>query len=344
MGIQSHFDDFHRRIKLTRQDERYKKARQRDDSITAAIKTAFKEAGYEVIEDFLVGSHAYGTAIVPLDGDYDIDRALVIAADDAPDDPVKPKVTILGVLENRGFKNAKIKMPCVTADYASESVHIDYPLYKVSLTQYHLAVGKKNSGATSRIWSGADPHGLIEWIRRRDHYGASADKKQEQFRRLQRYLKRWRDHQFSESVAAKIYSIGLAVMVKERFSPSFNAEGFRQDLTALRHTVGTMLDAGYFAYQSPGRYTVSVSLPVEPWRDIFDGASVETGSQLRNKLQTLKNKLDEVADMDDEHKQCKILNKLFGDDFIVPDQPSKSESTSKAVYPSAGAVGTSQGA
>ena len=122
MGIQSHFDDFHGRIKLTRQDERYKKARTRDDSITAAIKTAFKEAGYEVIEDFLVGSHAYGTAVVPLDGDYDIDRALVIAAENAPDDPVVPKILTLNVLENRGFKNAKIKMPCVTADYASESL------------------------------------------------------------------------------------------------------------------------------------------------------------------------------------------------------------------------------
>lgn len=344
MGIQSHFDDFHRRIKLTRQDERYKKARKRDDSITADIKAAFKAAGYEIIEDFLVGSHAYGTAIVPLDGDYDIDRALVIASDDAPDDPVVPKVTTLTVLEKRGFKNAKIKMPCVTADYASEAVHIDYPIYKVALGRYYLAVGKKNSAAENRIWSGADPHGLIEWIRRRSHYGASADKKQEQFRRLQRYLKRWRDHQFSESIAAKIYSIGIAVMAKEQFSPSFNDEGFRQDLTALRQTVGAMLDASYFAYVSPGRYTVSVNLPVEPWRDIFDGASVETGSQFRNKLQTLKNKLDDVAEMDDEREQCKVLNKLFGDDFKVPDPPSKSKSTSKAVYSSAGAVGTSQGA
>jgi len=344
MGIQSHFDSFHRRIKLTRQDERYKKARKRDDSITAAIKAAFKEAGYAIIEDFLVGSHAYGTAIVPLDGDYDIDRALVIAADDAPDDPVGPKIATLNVLENRGFKNAKVKMPCVTADYASEAVHIDYPIYKVSSTQYHLAVGKKNSDAANRVWSGADPHGLIDWIRRRDHYGFSADKKQEQFRRIQRYLKRWRDHQFSESTADTIYSIGMAVMAKEQFSPSFNDEGFRQDLNALRGTVAAMLDASYFAYVSPGRYTVTVQLPVEPWRDIFDGASVETGSQFRNKLQTMKNKLDEVADMDDERKQCKILNALFGDDFIVPDPPSRSKSTSKAVYPTAGAVGTSQGA
>lgn len=344
MGIQSHFDNFHRRIKLTRQDDRYKKARKRDDSITADVKAAFKEAGYEIIEDFLVGSHAYGTAVVPLDGDYDIDRALVISDEEAPDDPVTPKVTTLVVLENRGFKNAKIKMPCVTADYASEVIHIDYPIYKLSSLQYCLAVGKKNSDAANRIWASADPRGLIEWIRRRDHYGASAEKKQEQFRRIVRYLKRWRDHQFSSSVAAKIYSIGVAVMAKEQFSPSFDDEGFRRDLTALRRTVDAILNAGYFAYESAGRYTITVQLPVQPWRDIFDGASVETGSQFRNKLQTLKNKLDEVADLDDERKQCEILNKLFGDDFKVPDPPNKSRAARKAVYPTAGAVGTSQGA
>ena len=33
MGIQTHFDKFHDRIKLGREDEAYKKARERDDSI-----------------------------------------------------------------------------------------------------------------------------------------------------------------------------------------------------------------------------------------------------------------------------------------------------------------------
>ena len=50
-----------------------------------------------------------------------------------------------------------------------------------------------------------------------------------QFRRLVRYLKRWRDIQFSETVAAKVYSIGLTVMVKEQLQCSFSTEGARQD-------------------------------------------------------------------------------------------------------------------
>ena len=39
MGIQTHFDKFHDKIKLGREDNAYKKARDRDDSIKAEMKT-----------------------------------------------------------------------------------------------------------------------------------------------------------------------------------------------------------------------------------------------------------------------------------------------------------------
>ena len=84
--------------------------------------------------------------------------------DTAPENPVTPKKKVLDVLEDRGFKNAKIKMPCVTADYASDNIHIDFIIYKRWGDEYYLAVGKKNSDEDNREWSVADPHGLIECI------------------------------------------------------------------------------------------------------------------------------------------------------------------------------------
>lgn len=345
MGIQTQFDKFHNRIKLSRQDDAYKKARDRDDSITLRVKTAFKEAGFKVASDFIQGSLATTTAIVPLSGDYDIDRALVIEAEDAPEDPVAPKKVVLNVLENRGFKNARIKMPCVTADYSSENVHIDFPVYKRKGFRHCLAVGKKNSNETSRSWSEADPQGLIDWINDRSTYGDLAAEKQNQFQRLVRYLKRWRDHQFSETVASKVYSIALTVMVKEQYGPSFSTEGSRQDLQALRDTVNSVLARSYFIRVGEGKYRVSVLLPKEPWRDIFDGASVDTGTQFRNKLVRLRDKLAEAAELTDVVKQAKILRDLFGGDFEVPEPPKgTSGSTKKAVYATSGAAGTSQGA
>lgn len=345
MGVQTQFDKFHSKIKLGRADQAYKKARERDDSITSDVRTAFKDAGYPVTGDFIQGSLATATAIVPLSGDYDIDRALVIDADTAPENPVEPKLTVLEVLEGRGFTNAKIKKPCVTADYASENIHIDFPIYKKSGSQHYLAVGKKNSDENNRSWSSADPKGLIDWVNDRSLYGELASEKQNQFQRLVRYLKRWRDHRFSEAVAKKVFSIGLTVMAKQQFCASFSSEGARQDLLALRDTVEAILNGGYFSFAGNEKYRVRVKLPKEPWRDIFDGSSLDTGTQLKNKMTTLKDKLNEAADLDDVVKQAEILQSCFGYDFEVP-EPSKNSSGSnkRARYASAGIVGTSQGA
>ena len=345
MSIQTHFDKFHDKIKLGRKDDAYRKARDRDDSIKAEVKTAFSEAGYPAVADFIQGSLETHTGIVPISGDYDIDRALVIEEDKAPDNPVTPKKKVLEVLEDRGFKNAKIKKPCVTADYASDNVHIDFIVYKRSGDQHYLAVGKKNSDEYNREWSAADPRGLMAWID--DDSGYDSDDAKDvlaQFRRLVRYLKRWRDVQFGDSVAAKVYSIGLTVMVKTEFKPFFSTEGARQDLVALRATVKAILDAGYFHEEEDNKYRVRVDLPAEPWRDIFDGSSLDTGTQLYNKLGRLKEKLEKAEGLSDERKQCEILNGLFGDDFKVPDPPNGSSKTKVAVYATPGLVTHSQGA
>lgn len=345
MGIQTQFDKFHSKIKLGREDKAYKMVRARDDSITTAVSDAFKEAGYPVTGDFIQGSLATATAIVPLSGDYDIDRGLIIDADTAPDNPVEPKLKVLDILENRGFKNAKIKKPCVTADYASENVHIDFPIYKKSENQHYLAVGKKNSDEYNRSWSNSDPRGLIDWVNDRSMYWDLESDKHNQFQRLVRYLKRWRDHKFSQAVAKKVYSIGLTVMAKEQFRPSFNSEGTRQDILSIRDTVDAILSGSYFTYEGNNQYRVSVKLPKEPLRDIFDESSLDTGTQLRNKMTTLKDKLSEAADLDDVVMQARILQSLFGDDFEVPEPPNgNSGITKKARYSTAGVVGTSQGA
>lgn len=344
MGIQTHFKKFHDKIKLGRQDDAYTKARERDDSIKAQVKAAFKEAGYPVDDDFIQGSLKTNTGIVPISGDYDIDRALVIEEGKAPDNPVTPKKKALEVLEDRGFKNAKIKKPCVTADYASDNVHIDLIIYKKSGDQHYLAVGKKNSDENNREWSEADPRGLMEWITDFSDHHEDEGAVRTQYRHLVRYLKRWRDVQFSDKVRPKVFSIGLTVMVKEEFVPTFSPEGAREDLEALRATVEAILDADYFDEEDEGKYRVRVDLPVEPYRDIFDGSSLDTGTQLRNKLTHLKDELKKAEGLSDEREQCEILNKLFGEDFKVPDPQNGGSKAKRATYPTAGIVGHSQGA
>jgi hypothetical protein len=344
MGIQRHFQRFHDKIKLGRKDEAYSSAREKDDSIKEAIKRKFQESGYPVVNDFIQGSLAVNTGITSRDTDFDIDRAIVIDSADAPDNPIEPKRKIKEVLEKRGFSNVRIKKPCVTADYKALNLHIDFPVYKRSGSDYSLAVGKAGSSEEHREWSAADPKGLEAWIRDQSSYIGSSSDKQDQFRRLVRYVKRWRDHQFSDEVARKIYSIGLTVLIKECFSPSFDDNGKPCDATALSQTLSNVFSRHYFVEQSEaGRYKVKVGLPVNPWRDIFHGSSVNTGTQLFNKMVRLRKKVDEALAENDEIRQCRILNEVFGDEFPIPDQTNES-STNKSAFATAGVVGTSQGA
>ena len=345
MSIQRKFINFHNAIKLSRKDDKYRDAREKDESILAALKAAFKEAGYPVIETFIQGSLRTATTIKHPKNDFDIDRALVIDSANAPEDPVEVKKVVCSVLEKRGFKDAKIKMPCVTADYASLNLHIDIVVYRKSGDNYELAVGKRNSGDAVKEWSPSDPKGLIDNINDKSSYvyiGSTEDKLC-QYRRLVRYMKRWRDEKFEDSVRKKVYSIGITVMLKEQFKPVLNEEGKPDDLQALRDTVAAILTGGYFKPQVDGNYRVKVDLPVTPSRDIFDGSSAATGTQFWNKLNTVLRKLDKALAEESLKKQCDILRELFGDDFETAEDANRNEGA-KVAFSTAGSVGTSQGA
>ena len=185
--------------------------------------------------------------------------------------------------------------------------------------------------------------------------------KRKQYKRLVRYMKRWRDHNFNnEAVRKKIFSIGLTVMLKEQFKPSMLSECVDNDLQELKASIDGVLNSNYIREFHNGK-RLFVRLPKEPYRDIFqhkdkrgevsisvDGSDLNVGSQFYNKLKLLQSNLQKAIDEADEIKQCEILNKVFGDDFKIP-KKNDSDNTSKALagsamFSSSGATGTSQGA
>lgn len=347
MSIQNKFNTFHDNIKLGRKDLEYTNARLKDDSITNAIKEIFRDNGYPIIEDFIQGSLATHTGIKEKGLDFDIDRAIVIEEVSAPENPITPKLAVLNVLENRGFKNAKIKKPCVTADYKQEYLHIDIPIYrKYENGQYELAVGKKNSDENNREWSPAAPKELINWVNDSSLYSYYSKEKHTQYRRLVRYLKRWRNHVFCDERRKKIFSIGLTVMLKEQFYPSIDSDGFPDDLISLKETLSKILcSTKYFSWVGVDEYKISVLLPVGSRRDIFDGSSIATGTQLKNKLQVLLDTLNLVLNKENEQEQCELLRSVFGEDFPEVSKNTSSSSSQKiALFSESGVVGTSQGA
>ena len=103
MSLQNQFSKFHDKIKLGREDDTYRDARSKDSSILDDLRDEFKNAGYPIIETFIQGSLSTHTGIKHPVADFDIDRAVVIDADNAPDDPVEVKKLVLKVLEKRGL-------------------------------------------------------------------------------------------------------------------------------------------------------------------------------------------------------------------------------------------------
>jgi hypothetical protein len=333
MSLQNQFSKFEEKIRLTWSDAKLKELREKDESIQGDIRSAFKEKGYPVVDFFPQGSYATQTCIEPIneEDDYDIDVGVVIDADKAPNNPVDVKKTLRDVLTKRNLKNPKIKMPCVTAQYYKEGekrFHLDYPIYKKNQSTYFLAVGKEFSDESSRKWEYADPKGLINWVNDKSKF--SSEENFIQYKRLIRYMKRWRDFCITGTERKQVYSIALTVMIRESFQVDISTDGEFNDLESLRKTVSSILSRSYFIFKeydnnNISQYEVVANLPVIPNRNIFNKHGRTLGTFLRNKFLSLKEDLDKVSRESNLKKQCEILaNKVFGDDFPIPEDCNKS--------------------
>lgn len=344
MSLQTQFNKFNETLSLSWQDDKIKNIREKNDSILEDIREKFEEKGYPVVDSFKQGSYITNTSIEPLDKEYDIDVGIVIDDEKAPENPIDTKKTLRDVLLARNFKEPKIKKPCVTAQYfkaGEKSFHLDYPIYKKNKSNtYYLAVGKEHSSYDDRKWEESDPKGLIDWLNDKDYF--NNEEAYQQYKRLIRYIKRWRDYCISGTERKKIYSIGLAIMIKESFVMSISNDGDIYDITALQNTIKTIKER-YFTcvdYVSK-KYDIKVNLPVKPYRDVFEKHSSTIGTLFYNKLDKLLTDLDAVIKEESLIKKCESLKKnCFGDDFPVPDNDYNDSKTFKE----AGYISSPQGA
>lgn len=345
MGLQAQFIGFNDNIFLKKTDSRLKEVRTKRDSINTAVKAKFKEKGWGDATTFLQGSYATDLAIVPLDGDYDIDVAVSIPKDSAPSSPISPKTEILSILESRGLSGASVKRPCVTAQYLSDGkpkFHIDYPVYRSSNDEYELAWGKPTSDAKDKKWSPGNPKALVDWI---NHPDLDSDERR-QYKRLVRYLKRWRDLRYS-STEVKPYSVGLTIIIRTCFVDSFSDDGEANDLDALIQTIDKIVESNFFESLGDDKYDLVVKLPESPYVDVFKDHGSGLGTMLYNRLNQLKKRLLAAQEKAKVTTACKVLREdnVFGSDFPLPDGDGGSNGSSKrSATKTAGAVGSPQGA
>ena len=334
-AIQKQFEDFHSAICFDEEDEKAT-LREKRDTIVKALRDNLGE-DVPSFTNFNQGSYSMHTGVVPLDGNFDIDVGLIFDCDrDKYADPVILKKKVRDAA-NKNFGTVVIRRPCVTVNYLSGgeiAYHVDLAIYARDASgKLYLAKGKENSADEHRIWEVSDPKELTKRI-----CGAFQDSDQlAQYRRCIRYVKRWRQWQFSGSGAP--LSVALNVAALQWFRPNFGTSGKPVDLLAMLDWVKAMLNNFTYEFrQDDGMHLrLKVMLPVEPYVDLMSKRTAAQMKNFREKLEALRDALQKAYDEELPEDACKLLKKQFGDDFKVPE---KSE-TGKAVVSAVISTGNS---
>ncbi|SDH60958.1 nucleotidyltransferase [Halanaerobium congolense] len=336
--LQKYFNEFHEIIRLSFDDNA--ELREKRDII---LNKFFNNRADDVPkpESFNQGSYAMSTGVKPIDDDYDIDVGLEfnISKDDYKS--LEVKNWVYDVLKDH-TKSVEIKNPCVTVTYHKE----DEPIYHVDLALYsndnadgkmYLAKGKEYSNSKNKRWEPADPKGLIKAIQNK--FSDKDDRAQ--FRRIIRYLKRWKDIKFSSDGNAAPLGIGITVAAYKWFNVSKEIEDIFSnkykfnDLNALINFIEDLISRfNYMYYDEEYVERLQVELPFEPYDELFKNMTNKQMTKFKNKLEELISKLREASDEVDPVVACENLVKVFGDDYPIPEKEETAEKKNCAFTPS----------
>lgn len=345
-NIQKQFEQFHDIIRL---DDENDTLREKRDRVLKRLKDGLakifeeKEEPVPTFSHFNQGSYAMGTGVIPLDGDFDIDIGIRFKISKEDYAPVEVKEWVHEALENH-TNRVEIRKPCVTVYYSKN----DEPIYHVDLAIYsdsannddgntYLAKGKRNSAAEHRYWEESDPIGLISLIR--DRYDVAEDRSQ--FRRVIRYMKRWKDEKFSTSGNAAPLGIGITVAAFYWFnsvyviSDPFSGKRTYDDLEAMLRLVENIISHFQYKFiENEWVYRLVVELPVAPGKDLFEKMTNNQSNNLKLRLDDLRDALQEAKGEAAPEEACKILAKHLGGEFPIPPKQETAKVTAPAVVSS----------
>ena len=339
--VQKYFEDFHEIIKLSDTEEN-QELREKRDIILNKLKEK-KAADVPTYTQFNQGSYAMGTGVKPINGEYDIDVGIRfdISKDDFPD-PVTVKKWAYDAL-NGHTKDVKMKSPCVTVTYQKDGeaeFHVDLAIYaaKNSDGKLYLAKGKLNSNDENKYWEVSDPLGVIDKIK---NYSTDIEDRK-QFRRIIRYLKRWKDIKFPTGGYAAPCGIGLTVAAYKYLSPNkyyvFSSDKYKyDDLQALVDFVSSLINHFVTEYDHEEvKYVerLHINLFTEPYNDLFGKMTNKQMGSFKSKLEDLKTALISVKTETDPHEACKTLQSFFGDEFPVPPKDDTGQRKANAILSS----------
>jgi hypothetical protein len=345
-NVQKYLDQFNTTIKLARFDEN-QTLREKRDIIRRKLNDRLPgvfENHDEVCPSFDFcdqGSYKMGTGVRPLEGaQFDIDQGMyfAISSEDYPD-PVLLKQRVHEALDGH-TDSVRIRTSCVTVFYHQDEeqiYHVDLAIYADGTQEPddkpRLAKGKENSNDENRFWEISKPQELADVVL--NWFSDEDDRKQ--FRRLVRYLKRWRDERFNEGGNSAPVGLALTILVLKNLSPKYGFDGKPDDLGALSAVVNAIL-AQFVQSWDPdnGEWTdrLKVELPVEPWSDLLEKMTNRQMTSFKEKLESLRDSLKSAQDQVDPREACIVLNRQFGRDFPIPDPEDTAKKHAPAIVSS----------
>ena len=309
-SMQSRFLRFHEAIKLKNTDENATLREKRD-----AVLERMRHQGL-TFDWFNQGSYAMGTGVEPVQDDFDIDVGIVFSGIPRPIDPLALKGTVFKAVSGH-TTSVEWRRHCIRVQYVragEPTYHVDLPVYwkDRSTGQLWLAVGKQHSGPGHKSWEHSDPRGLIDRVKSRFQ-----GEDQKQFRRIVRYLKRWKDLHFPIHGHASPVGIGITVAALESFRParatwSVATESGYDDLKATLDFVDRMRDR-FFPSCHGGEFAhrISAELPVQPRSDAFARMTNQQMREFKQRLDTLYELLDQAC----RTETTEPLQRAFGTAF-----------------------------
>lgn len=307
--IQGLFEHFNDTIKLDENDER-RKLRTKKEVLLDALKLKLGAASLP-FESFDQGSYAMRTGVVPKDGNYDIDIGLIFeCSQERFPDPVALKCLVSEALSGSS-RTIDIRRSCVTVTYMRKGeadYHVDLALYlRRSDGRLLLAKGRERSDAKYREWAPSAPQELTKYIRDR-----FAGDDQAQFRRCVRYLKRWRDENFSRGAPL---SIALTVAAASWFEPRRTEDGRYVDLEAVHFLVKKMRRNFGVEWPAP-RLVVRFPGPIKA--DLMSGLTDHHMRVFGQRLKSLQLDLEKCFADVPVAESAVILASQFGPEFPMP--------------------------
>jgi hypothetical protein len=323
-NLQKYFKDFHDKIKLEYDDN--KELRDKRDELIDFLKENMPEEACS-FETFNQGSYSMFTGVKPIDnGDYDIDVALLFyLSKDDYSNPITVKNWVYDSL-SAGYDDVEMKKPCVTVKFESDErkYHVDFAVFAVNNPDgnTYLARGKQFSTSENRCWEHSDPEKLVTDIKA----FPSDSQDREQFRRVVRYMKRWKDNKFKGQVN-RPSGIGLTVAGLSHFQANYTQDFFAnngrtyKDLEAVETFVQNMLNSFVQVLNDDLEWEdrLRVYLPTPPYNDIYGKMTGNQMADFKGKLECLLDKLQKANAETDPVAACKLIAEEFGDDYPIPE-------------------------